>query len=139
MARRLLGVLQLDAAVTAPRQAWGAEVAALIAAAVRKWRRDELLAALARTDVWAEAACPNGEMQNLRDEDLQRLGTVVATRHPQFGEVRQIGRLVRLAAAPLGPSARHAPLPGEHTDELLGELGVAAATIRDLRERRIVK
>jgi crotonobetainyl-CoA:carnitine CoA-transferase CaiB-like acyl-CoA transferase len=33
---------------------------------------------------------------------------------------------------------RHAPLRGEHTDEVLGELGYARAAIADLRARNVV-
>jgi crotonobetainyl-CoA:carnitine CoA-transferase CaiB-like acyl-CoA transferase len=139
MARRLLDVLQLAPVVSAPRQSWGPEVAALIGAAIKKRNRAELLDALAAADVWAEPCCTSGEEQNLRDADLQRLGAVATTEHPQFGTVRQLGLLVRLAAVPGAPSTRHAPLPGEHTEELLVELGLAPAAIAGLRERKIVK
>jgi crotonobetainyl-CoA:carnitine CoA-transferase CaiB-like acyl-CoA transferase len=139
MARRLLGVLNLGAKLTAPRGAWGPQVGALIASAVRDRRQSELLEALARADVWAEAVCVNGETANLQDAELQRVGAVAPTQHPQFGAVRQVGRLVRMATASLPPSARHAPLPGEHTDELLAELGFAPDAVRDLRERKVVK
>ena len=72
------------------------------------------------------------------DADLERLGTMYRSEHPQFGAVRQIGPLVRLS----GSSARartHAPLPGEHTDEILGELGYPAEAVADLRARKIIK
>jgi len=77
-------------------------------------------------------------MQNLTDPDLKRLGTVVTSRHPQFGAVAQIGLLVRLATARASP-ARHAPLPGEHTEEILAELGLPGQQIRELHERKIVR
>jgi len=139
MARRLIAVLQLGHAVTTARAGWGPEVAALIGAAIKKRSRTELLRALDDAEVWAEECCTSGEAQNLRDEDLQRLGAVATTQHPQFGSVRQLGLLVRLAEVPGTPSTRHAPLPGEHTDELLAELGLPPAQIAGLRERKIVK
>jgi crotonobetainyl-CoA:carnitine CoA-transferase CaiB-like acyl-CoA transferase len=139
MARRLVEVLKIGTKVSSARKAWGPEVAAVIAAAVSTRGQAELLAALAQADVWSEACSPSGESQNLRDPDLRRLGATVSTQHPQFGVVAQIGRLVRMTASSAAPAARHAPLPGEHTDELLTELGMPPEAIRDLRERKIVK
>jgi crotonobetainyl-CoA:carnitine CoA-transferase CaiB-like acyl-CoA transferase len=43
----------------------------------------------------------------------------------------------RLSATP-GTIRHRAPLLGEHTDEILGELGYDAARIRDLRARKVV-
>jgi len=80
----------------------------------------------------------NGERDNLGDPDLLRLGTVYCTQHPQFGVVRQLGPLVRLAAAARA-HRRHAPLLGEHTDEVLAELGFSSGEIKGLRERGIVR
>jgi crotonobetainyl-CoA:carnitine CoA-transferase CaiB-like acyl-CoA transferase len=139
MARRLLQVLRIDTTVTSPRRAWGPEVATTIATAIRTRGQAELLEALSRAAVWAEACNPSGEADNLRDADLRRLGAVAPTQHPLFGAVHQIGRLVRFAGSITPPSARHAPLPGEHTEELLTELGFQPEAIRDLRERKIVK
>ena len=139
MARRLVEALKIGTKVSSARKAWGPEVAAVIAAAVSTRGQAELLAALAQADVWSEACSPSGESQNLSDPDLRRLGATVSTEHPQFGVVAQIGRLVRMTATSAAPAARHAPLPGEHTDELLTELGMPPEAIRDLRERKIVK
>jgi crotonobetainyl-CoA:carnitine CoA-transferase CaiB-like acyl-CoA transferase len=139
MARRLVEVLRIDRTVTSPRRTWGSEVATSIATATRTRGQAELLEALSRAEVWAEACNPSGETDNLRDADLRRLGAVAPTQHPQFGAVHQIGRLVRFAGSTTPPSARHAPLPGEHTEELLTELGFQPDAIRDLRERKIVK
>ena len=138
MARRFLDVLNVGPRVTAARDNWDADVARLIADEIRKWRRAALIAALQGADVWVEACCDCGEQDNLRDPDLMRLGTVYCTQHPQFGEVRQLGPLVRLAAS--APSRRrHAPLSGEHTDEVLAELGFSAVEIKGFRERKIVR
>ena len=138
MARRLIGVLGIGRTVTAARSAWGPAEGEAIAAAIRERRQAELLEALARAEVWAEPCCVAGEKQNLTDPDLKRLGAVVTTQHPQFGSVAQIGQLVRLSAA-RADSAKHAPLPGEHTGELLAELGLKDPEVRELRERKIVR
>ena len=87
----------------------------------------ELLATFEKAGVWAEACCPNGEQEYLHDPDLERLGTVYRSSHPQFGDVRQIGPLCRLSASP--PRARgHAPMPGEHTDADAGRAGLRLPT-----------
>jgi crotonobetainyl-CoA:carnitine CoA-transferase CaiB-like acyl-CoA transferase len=138
MAQRLVEVLKLKGAIATPRAKWRDAEAAAIASAIKPRRLAELLGALERATVWAEACCVNGEQQNLRDAELERLGSVYNCNHPEFGAVRQIGPLVRLSAAERSP-ARHAPLTGEHTDALLAELGYAAAQIHSLRERRIIK
>jgi len=138
MARRLTEVLGIGKALSAPRSAWGPAEGAVISEAVRKRQQAELLAALEGAEVWAEACCAHGETQNLGDPDLKRLGAVVTSEHPQFGAVAQIGLLVRLSAARASPP-RHAPLPGEHTEEILSGLGVASQEIRELRERKIIR
>ena len=138
MARSLIESLDLDRAVTKPRSAWDDQVARQIAAAVRKRPVAELLAAFEKAGVWAEACCANGEQEYLHDPDLEKLGTVYRSSHPQFGDVRQIGPLCRLADSP--PSARgHAPVANEHTDAVLAELGYTSDAIKDLRERKIIK
>jgi crotonobetainyl-CoA:carnitine CoA-transferase CaiB-like acyl-CoA transferase len=138
MAQRLLDVLDLGSVITASRREWSAEAENRIAEAVGRRGVAELCAALQGAGVWAEPCCPDGERQNLEDADLAKLGIVYDSHHPQFGVVKQIGPLVRLSSA--APAARrHAPLPGEHTDAILAELGYSAADIAGLRERKIVK
>jgi crotonobetainyl-CoA:carnitine CoA-transferase CaiB-like acyl-CoA transferase len=63
---------------------------------------------------------------------------VYTCEHPQFGAVKQIGALVRLSGAER-VRPRHAPLPGEHTDLLMAELGYSTGDIHSLRERKIIK
>ena len=53
--------------------------------------------------------------------------------HPTSGRVRHPRHPARFGATPTGPGGR-APVLGEHTDEILGELGVDPATIARLRE-----
>jgi crotonobetainyl-CoA:carnitine CoA-transferase CaiB-like acyl-CoA transferase len=137
MAARLLGVLGLERQVTGAAAAWGDAAAAAIAAAIRKWPKADLLAALARADVWSEECCTDGETLNLGDDELLRLGTVYCSEHRKFGAVRQIGPLVRLSGARRA-RPREAPLAGQHTDEVLLELGYAASEIEALRAGKVV-
>jgi crotonobetainyl-CoA:carnitine CoA-transferase CaiB-like acyl-CoA transferase len=137
MARSLVEALGLGT-ITAPRAAWRDDEAQAIAAAVSKRPVAELLATLGKAGVWAEACCPNGEQTYLHDVDLERMGTVYRSSHPQFGDVRQIGPLCRLSDSP--PLAQGpAPIPNEHTDAVLAELGYTADAIKDLRERKVIK
>jgi crotonobetainyl-CoA:carnitine CoA-transferase CaiB-like acyl-CoA transferase len=57
--------------------------------------------------------------------------------HPVAGTLRQARVPARFSATPAEPG-RLAPLHGEHTDEILGELGVEAAERERLRESGVV-
>ncbi|RMF21008.1 MAG: CoA transferase [Deltaproteobacteria bacterium] len=64
-------------------------------------------------------------------------GAVVESDHPSAGRVRQARPAARFEATgntPLG----HAPMPAEHTDEVLAEAGYGAAEIEALLEAGIV-
>jgi crotonobetainyl-CoA:carnitine CoA-transferase CaiB-like acyl-CoA transferase len=71
------------------------------------------------------------------DPDAQRNRWVVANDHPVWGRLEQPGGLVELSATP-GRAPGAAPIIGEHTREVLLELGYAADEIDDLRARGIV-
>ena len=57
--------------------------------------------------------------------------------HPVAGAYRQTRAPARLAATPMRAS-RPAPLPGQHNDEVLAELGYTEAEIAALRARRVL-
>jgi crotonobetainyl-CoA:carnitine CoA-transferase CaiB-like acyl-CoA transferase len=137
MAKGLLDVLNLGQRVTTSRSAWNADVGRLIAEEIRKRRLDALVPALEAAGVWVEVCRDNGERDSLGDPDLQKLGTVYSAQHPKFGEVRQLGPLVRFSAS-TNTRRRHAPLGGQHTDEVLTEVGFSSDEIKGLRERGIV-
>jgi crotonobetainyl-CoA:carnitine CoA-transferase CaiB-like acyl-CoA transferase len=73
----------------------------------------------------------------LRDPENHKTGRVVEYHHATKGVVREVGRLIRSDHATFQPH-RPVPLKGEHTDEILDLLGYDAATIAELRDRRVV-
>ncbi len=62
---------------------------------------------------------------------------VVELDDPELGPVRQVGITARLAATP-GAVRGPAPRPGEHTPEILGELGLDPRTVARYRAEGIV-
>ena len=82
------------------------------------------------TDTW------DGETV-LFDQELVDLGLVTEYQHPLLGRVRQFGNLITFSDTP-GSQTRPAPMLGQHTREILGELGVDDPTIDDYKARGVV-
>ena len=62
---------------------------------------------------------------------------VVETDHPTLGRIKTLGTPLKLSDTPLTPG-RPAPLLGQHTDEVLGEVGLTADEIAELRRVGVV-
>lgn len=58
--------------------------------------------------------------------------------HPTLGKVKQIREPATINKEPIPPTS-HPPLQGEHTDQILTELGYNIDEIKDLRKRGIVR
>ena len=70
------------------------------------------------------------------DADLRASGTVVEVDHPVRGKYLSVGNPIKLSESPT--EVTRSPLLGEHTDEILAQLGYGRAEIAALREKRIV-
>jgi crotonobetainyl-CoA:carnitine CoA-transferase CaiB-like acyl-CoA transferase len=115
-----------------------AELTTLLAGAfmgdlATNWRR-----VLRNAGVPAEVSVDTGDGESvLFDDELVRLGLVTEYVHPLLGRVRQFGNLITFSDTPARQD-RPTPMVGEHTREILGELGYDAAAIDDLGARKIV-
>jgi crotonobetainyl-CoA:carnitine CoA-transferase CaiB-like acyl-CoA transferase len=73
----------------------------------------------------------------LASPEAAALEAVVDVEHPVLGAVRQVGSPFRLADTP-GSIRAAPPLLGEHTDEVLAEIGYTPAEIEVLRDGGVV-
>jgi crotonobetainyl-CoA:carnitine CoA-transferase CaiB-like acyl-CoA transferase len=108
----------------AARVGANAELTALLSAAFAAWQRDALVAALDAAGV--PAAPINTIPQVFADPQLQHREMLRQLPHPLAGSVPQVVSPIRLADAPLRFD-RAPPLLGQHTQEVLRELGLLAA------------
>ena len=75
--------------------------------------------------------------QVFADPHVQAREMAVEVNHPIAGPTRVLGIPFKLSRTP-GAVRRPAPTLGQHTDEVLRELGYDEATIGDLRARKAV-
>ena len=103
--------------------------------AFKRKTRDEWVRELEPVDICFGPV--NDVAEALADPQLHARGMVLEEEHPQFGRVRTIGSPIKLSATP--PAMRRPPHAfGEHTDEILGELGYDAGAIKGLHDEGAV-
>ena len=111
------------------------ELDALVAARCRDFTRDDLLQRLIAADV---LAAPIHEIPEVAaDPQVRHNDMIVATEHARLGRLEVTGVPVKLRGTP-GSVRRSPPVHGQHTVEILAELGFAAEAIAALRRDRVV-
>jgi crotonobetainyl-CoA:carnitine CoA-transferase CaiB-like acyl-CoA transferase len=71
------------------------------------------------------------------DPQVRHLGMEVELRHPKMGSVRLAGSGIRLSETPVR-IAEAPPLLGEHTGEILGEVGLSREEVAALRQKGVL-
>jgi formyl-CoA transferase len=70
------------------------------------------------------------------EESLRKTGTVVEVDHPKRGKYLSVGNPIKLSDSP--SEVKRSPLLGEHTEEVLAELGYAKDEIAAMRAAKAV-
>ena len=91
-------------------------------------------------DILNELDIPCGPILSMKeiaeDESLRASGTLVEVDHPKRGKYLTVGNPIKLSDSPT--EVTRSPLLGEHTDEVLGQLGYSADEVAALRELKVV-
>jgi len=92
--------------------------------------------------LFAEAGVPAGPINAIdevfADPQVQHLGIARPIDHPSHGEVACVGQAVNLSRTAQPPRMRPSPELGEHTGEVLGDLGYDAAALERLRANGVI-
>jgi alpha-methylacyl-CoA racemase len=106
-----------------------------IEAIIKTRDRDDWYEYLAKADVCVGKVYDPEEV--IRDPQVLHRNMVVDVAHPRHGRVRQFGTPANLWE-PLGSPHTAPPATGEHTDEVLRELGYAASRVADFRRAGVI-
>jgi formyl-CoA transferase len=76
-------------------------------------------------------------MKEIAEEpSLRKTGTVVEVDHPKRGKYLTVGNPIKMSDSPT--DVKRSPLLGEHTDEVMKELGYTREQIEALRAERVI-
>lgn len=91
-------------------------------------------------DIMNKYDIPCGPILSMKEiaaePSLRASGTVVEVYHPKRGKYLTVGNPIKLSDSPT--EVTRSPLLGEHTDEVLTQLGYDAKQIAALREERVI-
>jgi crotonobetainyl-CoA:carnitine CoA-transferase CaiB-like acyl-CoA transferase len=98
----------------------------------RKYWTEKLLA----------AGIPAGPINNIADvfadPQVKHCGLVEEIEHPELGTIKQVGNPIRMDGLQGRSIRKSPPTLGEHTIELLNELGLSKSLVSELLERKVV-
>ena len=107
-------------------------------AAVEEWTvtktKFEAMALLNEHDIPCGPILSMEELMN--EPSLRSTGTIVEVDHPKRGKYLTVGNPIKLSDSPT--DVTRSPLLGEHTDEVLAELGYATADLAALRSNKVI-
>jgi crotonobetainyl-CoA:carnitine CoA-transferase CaiB-like acyl-CoA transferase len=137
MAARLVSALDLAEQIRAPRHAWGEREASLLAQAIAGHDLDTLLERLKAADVWAVACRSDAKEATLSDPGMCAGGAVLSADDPRYGRFVQLGAQFTLSRSP-NVGRGDSPAVGEHTRQVLTELGYRPEEIDRLYRDKVV-
>jgi formyl-CoA transferase len=76
--------------------------------------------------------------QVFADPQVQHLEMARPVHHPKLGDIKVVGQAINMTRTPEPAELRPTPDLGQHTDDVLRELGYNDAAIADLRARDVV-
>lgn len=109
---------------------------ALIDEAMRSMPTKELLQKMLDNDVPAGSVLDLDELFD--DPQIQHNNAVLQFEHPTAGSYRQAAPAARFHGTPQEPRRRMPPLLGEHTEEVLTQLGYSVDEVDGFRDKGIV-
>jgi formyl-CoA transferase/CoA:oxalate CoA-transferase len=141
--QRFAPLLGLDALVADPRFATNPERVVNRAALIPLI---EAALATRSSAEWAEllagAGIPAGAINDvsaaLEHPQVKARDMVLSAEHPSAGTVRMVGSPIKLTGH-VTAAHRAPPTLGQHTDEVLGELGYSPSELRTLRQKGVVR
>ena len=93
-------------------------------------------------EILGKAKIPAGPVlkpqQTLDDPHIQQVGFLQPTEYPGMPKPAPIAKVPAFLSSTPGGIRRRAPTLGEHTDQILGELGYDKSAITALREKGVV-
>ena len=98
------------------------------------------------SDYWLElcdkAGVPVGPINTIdkvfADPQVKHLGIATPIDHPKYGPQKVVGQPIHMSRYPQPEKLKHTPEPGEHTDEILKNLGYDKSAIAALRAKKVV-
>lgn len=110
------------------------EIKPKIEHATLKHPTDELVQQLADAGVWVSPVKDHGEL--VTDPQVQHNDMIVPIEHPQAGQFESTG--IPIEMSELDEEYDPPPSQGQHTEEILREIGYSEAEVGDLRSADIV-